>query len=374
MLPVHVGGVDIRSPSFCGCGSLVGVQTSKVGILVVEEAWQVAVVVRTRVGGIVPVQGGIAVHSGPVKEGGIQVEIVGRLALVLEDEDRLEGRTDPCVADFALLVTPVRVVHVVLHQVIDLLRGSILGTSFSRCRESEEGESVPVIELFLGSCIVGERTVIDTLHPVVSSQTGRNVEGIGPAVVKHSGGVVGHQTQPVQGAVGKNAETPSRTHAGRIAENVGHTVVASCPDRVVFEAVGDLLAAHGFIEAAPQGIWRISSDRIVEPDACEQDILGLGIVAPVLEADVTESVADDVVVRIVRSVEDRRIVRIARIIHVEFGEACVIDVRDHLLGDKGHEYEIPHEAFHRHIHDGRSETFGEDFHRVLSVRYRVDCE
>ena len=75
------------------------------------------------------------------------------------------------VAHFAVLVSPVGVVHVVSHEIIYLLSGRVLGASLSRSCKRKQRQLVDVVKLLSDTSIQSEVAVIDSLDPVVSSKT-----------------------------------------------------------------------------------------------------------------------------------------------------------------------------------------------------------
>ena len=183
-------GIHVRmGPDFIRPSPFHAVVAVHVGIVVVEVAGQVAVVVRTGVLGVVPVEGGVAVLAETVEGGRTRIELVGRSVVVLHDGDGLFGLADACIANLAVLVAPVGVVHVVTHKVVDFLGGCVLRTALTGSGEEHESEFVRIVEYLVGRCIVCEGTVVDTVDPVVSAETGTHVECEGPAVVHKAGRV-----------------------------------------------------------------------------------------------------------------------------------------------------------------------------------------
>ena len=130
MLSVH-----ISAPSLSGKLIFVHIVATPVAVFHIEVAREVAVVVRTRVCGVVPVKGRVTVLSGPVEESHAGLKVLKRIGGVFEDEHRLVGAAYTGVADLAVLITPVGVVHIVaelaifLHHIINFLCGSVLRAS-----------------------------------------------------------------------------------------------------------------------------------------------------------------------------------------------------------------------------------------------------
>ena len=146
--------VGIEKPSLSLLSGLVFVITAHVFILIIIITWQVTIVIRTGIGGIVPVKGGIAVTSRSVKKSRVEFQLRARSVSVFGHEHRLKGRTHAGITDLAVLITPVGVIHIVTHKIINLLSGSILRSSLARCGECHECQSVLITELFLGTCVV----------------------------------------------------------------------------------------------------------------------------------------------------------------------------------------------------------------------------
>ena len=74
------------------------------------------------------------------------------------------GVTDP-----AVLVTPVGVVHIVSHQVINLLGRSHLCTALTGRAKECKAKLVSSVEHLVGSKIVGKRAVVYTVNPVITA-------------------------------------------------------------------------------------------------------------------------------------------------------------------------------------------------------------
>ena len=147
-------------------------------ILHPEVAWKITVVVRARIGSIVPVHCSIAILTCAPKHCSRSLKIIRRLDGILQDGHRLEGLANAGIAHLAVLVTPVAVVHIVTHKVIHLLSRSVLSSSLARGCKCNETKFVHVTELLLHTSIVCKITVVYTLHPVVSTDAGRYVECI----------------------------------------------------------------------------------------------------------------------------------------------------------------------------------------------------
>ena len=147
-------------------------------ILHVIVARKVTVIVRARVRSIIPVHCGISVLSCTPKHCCSCFEVVVRCHGVLQDGDRFECLADAGIAELAVLISPVAVVHVVADKVIHLLCRCILCTTLTRSGKSHETELMDIAEFLLDSEIVSEITVVYTLDPVVSSKSCRHIESI----------------------------------------------------------------------------------------------------------------------------------------------------------------------------------------------------
>ena len=339
-VPVYMGVVgQVLLPGLAGPGRLHRIQAVVVGILHVEVTGQVAVVVRTGILRVIPVEGRVTVLAETVEHGGCGVEGMGRGEVVLEDGNGFVRLADPGVAHLAVLVTPVGVVHVVAHEVVHFLGGGVLRTALTRRAHDDGTELVHVVELLLNGRIIGERTVIHPLDPVVSAQAGRYAERVGQAVIPGAGSVGQHQTQPIQLAVGKHAPPPALADGQSVDRNVGEAVVPA--DTVVgnLRPVDRVLGAGGLVEAAPQRERRISGDGVVHLHAGQVHVLALGGIPPYPEPDRTEIVACNVVEDVILAKQDGRIVVVAAVFQVKLDE--VVDV--HLADDRssGHR-EVEH--------------------------------
>ena len=134
-VPVHMGQlgkIGSMGPYLVRPRVLEHVVPVHVRIGVEEVARQVPVVIRTRILRVIPVQGGITVLAEPVQDGGAPLELVGRGEVVLQDGDGFIGLAHTRIADPAVLIAPVGIVHVVPHQVIDLLRRGVLRAALAR--------------------------------------------------------------------------------------------------------------------------------------------------------------------------------------------------------------------------------------------------
>ena len=128
------------------------------------------------------------------------------------------------IAHLAVLVAPVAVVHIVTHQVIDLLRAGVLSAPLAGSREGYERKLVLVAEFLLHACIECEIAVEHALDPIVPAHADRSVEGIGPPVVELAAGIVCHEAEAVERGIAEHAETPAGAYAGGNCKDVGHAV------------------------------------------------------------------------------------------------------------------------------------------------------
>ena len=229
-----------------------------------------------------------------------------------------------------------------------------------------------VAELLVSGRVPCKGTVIDSVDPVVSTQTGGNVESIGPAVIKRTGSIGAHQAQAIEGAVGQYAPAPSLTDIGSVGEDVGQAVVATESEVGHLGAVDRFLRAHGLVEAAPQREGRIAGDGIIHLHAGKIYILRFGGIATRLETDRAEVVAGDLVEDIVGVEQDRRVVVVPRVIHIESGEGIVIDLNRPLdRSQREVEHVLDITVVDRHL-DVRLKIVGTCYHQgvhaVLQVR------
>ena len=197
----------IESPSI-----LLIVLPVVVRILHVEIARKIPVVIRTWIRCIIPVHSSVTVLSGTPQKACRSLDCIIRES-ILQYGHRLECLADAGITHLSVLISPVAVVHIVTHHVIDLLSRCVLCTALTRSGKSHKTYLMTVAELLLYTCIVSEVTVIHTLHPVIATDTGRYIECIRPSVVELSGSICRHKTETVKRTVGESTETPSRTYA-----------------------------------------------------------------------------------------------------------------------------------------------------------------
>ena len=330
-----------------GCPScLFFILAVVVAILHIGIGRQAAVVVRTRVCRIIPVKGGATVPSGTENEACAECEVLGRGQVILCQEHWLEAPLYAGVAHLAVLVTPVAVVHIVPHKVIDLLGAGILTSALGRSCKHSEGQLLVVIEVLLRSGIDRKGLVVNTLNPIVTSETAADIDSIGPAVVKYTTGIVGHETEPVHCRVAEDGESPARTHAGRNGVDIGYSVETARSYIHTVKSVGSILAAHCLIESTPKGIWRITGKGIIHRHACKINLLCLGIVAAVLVAYGTEAVAYHIGERVIGIEKDGRRIRVSGIEEVLLSKRRIVECRVK-SSDSGHcdKHNVTHEAF-----------------------------
>ena len=152
--------------------------SSIVRIVHPEITWKVTIIVRTRICRIVPVKSSITVLACSPEHCDRSLKVVRWSYCVLKECNRLESLAHTCITHLSVLITPVTVVHVVTHEVIYLLSRSILCTSLARSCKSNKTEFMNITKLLLHTCVVCKTTVVDSLDPVISTDTCRNVECI----------------------------------------------------------------------------------------------------------------------------------------------------------------------------------------------------
>ena len=171
-VPVEVGILrNVLLPCILSPCRLFCVLAAVVRIVHPVVARKVAVVVRTWIRCVIPVHRCVTVLTCSPEERCRSLEVVCRRCGILEDGDWLEGLADTGITDSSVLITPVRVIHVVAHHVVNLLSRSVLRSALARCREGHEAEAVDVAELLLHTGIVCKVTVEHTVNPVVSTDT-----------------------------------------------------------------------------------------------------------------------------------------------------------------------------------------------------------
>ena len=370
------GRWEVGLPSLLRPCVLGEVTTVVVRVVHVEIARKVPVVVRTRIRGIVPVKSRVAVLAESVKHCGRGRELLGlRCEVVLEDGDRLVGLADAGVAHLAVIVAPVGVVHVVAHQIVDLLGGTVLRSTLARGGHECESQLMLLAEPLLHGSVVAERAVENTLYPVISAKPRRCAESVGPAVVQLSGSVGQHQAEPVQSAVGQHASSPACADGRGHRHDVREAVVAAESEIGDLGSVHGLLASGGLVETAPEGVRRVTRDSVVHPHASKIDILRLTGIAADTEAHGTEIVAGHVVEHIVLAEKDGRAVLVAGIVHVELGETGVVhlgDLRHRSQGEVEHILDIA--VIDGHVHSGLEIVRAFDDKVVHSVLQVPDLE
>ena len=105
---------------------LAGILTVEVRVGVVEVAGEIAVVVGPGVLGVVPVEGGVAVLAETEEGRGACRELVAGVVVILDDRHGLVGLAYAGVADLAVLVAPVGVVHARNADTLSVLLEAIL--------------------------------------------------------------------------------------------------------------------------------------------------------------------------------------------------------------------------------------------------------
>ena len=277
-VPVDMGefGIHIRMcPNFIRPTPLDAVVAVHIGILVIEITGEVTVVIWTWVLSVVPVKGRVTVLAETIECGGACIELVGRSEVVLDYRDRLIGLTHAGVADLAVLVSPVGVVHIISCQVVNFLCGSILRTALAGSGKEHESEFVGIVKHLVSRGVVCEGAIVYAIDPVVAAETCAHVECKGPAVIHQTGCIRAHKAQTVESTVGQHASAEALTDICRIAEYVGHSVISAKSEIRHFAAVRRLFGTHSFVKAAPEGERRITGDGVVHLYAGEIYILTL---------------------------------------------------------------------------------------------------
>ena len=175
--------IDVKTPGLPLLRRLILIVAVHIRVFVVEVARKITVIIRTRVCRIVPVQSRVAVLTGSPKSCGTEFQLICRSSVVLQHEHRLESAAHAGIANHAVLITPVAVIHIVSHKVIYLLSGSVLSAPFARSGECHKGQSTSVLKFLLGSCVIRKIFIINTFNPIIATQTGRYVHCIAPAIV-----------------------------------------------------------------------------------------------------------------------------------------------------------------------------------------------
>ena len=239
---------------------------------------------------------------------GAPLEYIGGLEIPLYICDGLMCLANACITHTAVLVAPVGIVHIVVHEVIHFLGGSHLGAALSRRAEDGKMQGVDIVEHLVGRQIVGKRTVVHTVYPVVAAKAGTHVGGKSPAVVHGAGCIRCHKAQTVQRAVGQHAAPEALAHLPGSSEYVGHTVVAAQGHVGDLGSVHGLLGAHGLIQAAPKGEGAVSCNGVIHLDAGKIDLLALGIVSTGAETHGREIVSGNIVEHVIAAEQDGRVV------------------------------------------------------------------
>ncbi len=230
-------------------------------------------------------------------------------------------------------------------------------------------------ELLAHAGIGRQGTVVHALDPVVAAQTGGDVEGVRPAVVHLAGGVGGHKSETVESRIRENGESPSGTHRRRHGGNVDKTIVATVAEIRSLKSYRGILGAHGLVESGPEGIWRIPGQGVVERHAGKIDVLGLGVVSPVLEADCAESIAGHARIDVVGAEEYGRGVGISAVVEVELGEAGRVGILTPQTAGQGDEHQVAHLAvLDGHVDLGRQEVRSRNLERIIAVHERLEEE
>ena len=133
---------------------------------------EVAVVVGTRVGSVVPVEGRCSAATEHIRCRGLQFHSVVDVPVVREDYARLVVVADLGVADLAVLVSPVGIVVVCAKKFVGF--GSCCARPSATRRRTENGksEAVVVVEFLFGTEEVGVAFVECARNVAFLCQTG----------------------------------------------------------------------------------------------------------------------------------------------------------------------------------------------------------
>ena len=146
-------------------------------VLHIVVTWKISVIVRTWVSCIIPVHGSVTILTGSPQQSHRCLYSILCIT-IFEESDRLECLAYTGIAHLAVLITPVAVVHVVTHHIINLLGRCILSASLTGSSKSDETQAMTLAEFLLDTGIVCEITVVNTFHPVIATDTCRHIERI----------------------------------------------------------------------------------------------------------------------------------------------------------------------------------------------------
>ena len=320
-VPIHVsGGSLVCLPRLPGPSRFRGVQAVVILIRHIEIAREVAVIVRTGIRSVIPVKCCVSVFTGPEKKGAGESEFFRWGVVVFEEGDRLVGYPVASVADLTVLISPVGVVHVVTHKVVNLLGGSVLGSSLTGSSEGDQSKAMDVAPVLLHTEIISERTIVNTLYPIVSSKTGGSAHSVRPTFIILGNSPGTHQTKAVEGAVGEDAEPIAWTDLSRGRIDIGESVIASYTVRGYLRSDSGGFRPGDFVETTPKGIRGITSQGIVHLHSGDVHVLGLAGIAAGLETDSAEVVTCLVVEHVILVIKDRWGVLIPITVQVELAE------------------------------------------------------
>ena len=216
-IPIDLAGTPIRAPR----------PTNDIGLLVIaltlEVAGQIAIVVGTRIGTIVPIKSRVTVATKTIRHRRHQSRGGRGRKVVVEHCDRLVEVTDTGIALLVDLITPIRVIVVAAHHIVDLLSRGILHATLGRCTQHGQRKTVATIQSFLDRCEVTVSVVVGTIDPIVTALTGRERESVGPTIVEHTRRIAYHHTETVVVVGIDHTRAEALTHLRRTSIDIGHT-------------------------------------------------------------------------------------------------------------------------------------------------------
>ena len=382
-VPVNLGELRIHvgmGPHIVGGHVLVRVVAVEVRLIdavdgAVVIAGQIAVVVRTGILGIVPVQCRVAVAAKAEQGGEAAFELVRGSEAPLGQGHGLMRFAHAGVAHLAVLVTPVGVVHVVSYQVVHFLGGSHLGATFAGSGKECQAQFMDIGELLVRGQIVRQGTIVNAFGPVVSAQTGAHVGSESPAIVHHAGGIGSHHAQTVQRAVGEGAHAEAFTHLGGRTKNVGGAIVSAKAEVRHLCTVHTFLGTRGLVEAAPQGIGAVTGNGVVQFYAGQIHVLAFRAVTAGAETHGGEVVTGNAVEHVVAAEQDGGIVVVTAILQVQRGKVVFVGLVHPLYAGEGEVEHVLHIAvLHGHLHLVLQEIGGVNHQGVIAVRQAGDKE
>ena len=186
---VHLVPIDLASGGVVAPYFLPAAEQARIGLLVV--AGQVAVIIRTGIFRIEPVEARGSVATEGVEQAGGPVHLPAFVE-VAEHEHRLVVEGHACIALLAILVAPVRVVVVRSAQVEGFLYSHARTALHDGGAEAREAHAVPLIDLVLGGQEVCIGIEGGAFHIPFFRPPARTAEAERPAVLEKSRGACNH--------------------------------------------------------------------------------------------------------------------------------------------------------------------------------------